>query len=89
MADRDRAAARRRRHVAAGLAAPAGDGGGPAWRAALDDVPDEAFVDTDGDPVDEVDDAREEVADTLELLSGWVTRVPDGESLILVTRGDL
>lgn len=62
--------------------------GDPVWRAALAALPDEALVDTDGDPLDDLDDAREELAEHLDLLAAWVTRVPPGHSLMLVIDGD-
>ena len=60
--------------------------GEPVWQAALATLPDEALADDDGDPLD--DDAREELGEVLELLAAWVARVPEGESLILITDGD-
>ncbi|MEV4510376.1 hypothetical protein AB0K00_15590 [Dactylosporangium sp. NPDC049525] len=70
--------------VAAEFGALTGSGG-PEWQAAL---PDAVFVDTDGDPLDDIDDAREELAEHLDLLAAWVARVPAGDSLILVMDGD-
>ncbi|WP_327001912.1 hypothetical protein OHA72_43330 [Dactylosporangium sp. NBC_01737] len=58
---------------------------GSEWQAAL---PDAVFADADGDPLDDVDDAREELAEHLDLLAAWVARVPAGDSLILVIDGD-
>jgi hypothetical protein len=62
--------------------------GEPVWREALAALPDVALVDSDGDPLDDLDDAREELAEHLELLAAWVRRVGPGESLILVIDGD-
>ncbi|MFC4040125.1 hypothetical protein ACFO1B_16980 [Dactylosporangium siamense] len=70
----------------AAVAAPAAEFEvGTGWRAA---PPDELLVDVDGEPLDDLDDAREELAEHLDLLAAWVKRVPAGESLILVIDGD-
>ncbi|MEU5696859.1 hypothetical protein [Actinosynnema sp. NPDC020468] len=63
---------------------------GDRWRELLDALPEDAFVDEDGEPLDEPEDAREELAEVLDLAADWVRRaVPTGLSLVLVTDGDL
>ncbi|MEV0680699.1 hypothetical protein AB0I60_29710 [Actinosynnema sp. NPDC050436] len=63
--------------------------GEPRWSEMLAGLDDDAFVDDDGDPVDDPEDVREELAEHLDRLAGWVAGTPEGCSLFLVTDGDL
>ncbi|MEU0563607.1 hypothetical protein [Dactylosporangium sp. NPDC006015] len=61
------------------------------WRERLEELPDDAFIDPDGDPLEDAYDVREELADSLELLAAWCVRTTETAptaSLVLVMHGD-
>ncbi|MFF5229884.1 hypothetical protein [Dactylosporangium sp. NPDC000521] len=61
------------------------------WQERLEELPDDAFADLDGEPVEDADEVREELTDSLDLLAAWCLRTTGtapGVSLVLVMRGD-